>query len=285
MSTVGIVAKSGALTSEVVRLALTRTSPSETDLLKPKLYALVVGISTYGDADLALTFPAKDARDFAGAMESQKGRLYGDVKVRLLIDEKASSSAIKDGFGWLRKQVTSRDVGVVFFAGHGMLDERERFYFLAADSEPQRLRTTGLPREEIQDALDALAGKALLFLDACHAGAVGTATRRGVVDINTVVQDFNRGERGVITFAASTGRQISLEEKDWNNGAFTKAVVEGLGTSGAKALADLRKDGRITASLLDAYVTDRVKALTHGAQSPVMIRPATVPDFTLAVAE
>jgi WD40 repeat protein len=284
-STVGLFARSGAKTSEVATLKLTRSVPSSAEMLKPKLYALVVGVSAYRDPSLALTFPAKDARDFAAALQNQKGNLYSEVNVRLLPDDKATSNAIKDGFDWLTKQVTSRDVGVVFLAGHGMLDERERFYFLAADSEIERLRATALPREEIQDALDALAGKALLFLDACHAGAMGAAARRSALDINSVVQDFSRSERGVITFAASTGRQVSLEEKAWNNGAFTKAVVEGLGTLGTKGLADLRGDGRITASLLDAYVTDRVKTLTHGAQSPVMIRPATVPDFTLAVSQ
>ena len=64
--------------------------------------------------------------------------------------------------------------------------------------------------------------------------------------------------------AASTGRQVSEENEAWHNGAFTKAVVESLGSPGVKARADLAGSG--------------------GAQSPVMIRPATVPDFPLAVA-
>jgi uncharacterized caspase-like protein len=205
------------------------------------------------------------------------------VTLRTLPDGAASANAIREGLDWLTKQVTSRDVGLVYLAGHGVLDERERFYFLAADSDAARLRSTAVPREDIQDALNALAGKALLFLDACHAAAVaGTSKTRALMDINSVVNEFTRTERGVVVFTASTGRQFSQENSAWGNGAFTKAVIEGLGLPGKKALADFRGDGKITTSALDLYVSERVKALTGGSQSPVMIRPPTVPDFPIA---
>jgi len=283
-SEVGLFARSGALAGDVVKIRLTPAGAATAEeLLKPKLYALVVGISAYANADYNLAYAAKDAQDFAAALENQKGGLYSEVTLRTLPDGAASASAIRDGLDWLTKQVTSRDVGLVYLAGHGMLDERERFYFLAADSDTTRLRATAVPREDIQDALNALAGKALLFLDACHSGAVvGASKTRGVIDINSVVNEFTRTERGVVVFTASTGRQTSQENSDWGNGAFTKAVIEGLGLPGKKALADYRGDGKITTSALDLYVTERVKVLTGGSQSPVMIRPPTVPDFPIA---
>jgi hypothetical protein len=283
-SEVGLFARSGALAGDVVKISLTRAGAASADeLLKPKLYALVVGISTYANADYNLAYAAKDARDFSAALANQKGGLYSEVTLRTLPDGAASATAIRDGLDWLTKQVTSRDVGLVYLAGHGVLDERERFYFLAADSDTARLRATAVPREDIQDALNALPGKALLFLDACHAAAVvGASKTRGVVDINSVVNEFTRTERGVVVFTASTGRQFSQENSAWGNGAFTKAVIEGLGAPGQKAKADLRGDGKITTSGLDYYVSERVKALTGGSQSPVMIRPPTVPDFPIA---
>jgi WD40 repeat protein len=281
---VGLFARSGALAGDVVKISLTRTGAATAEeMLKPKLYALVVGISAYANADYNLGFAAKDARDFAAALENQKGGLYSEVTLRTLPDGAASASAIREGLDWLTRQVTSRDVGLVYLAGHGMLDERERFYFLAADSDVAHLRSTAVPREDIQDALNALAGKALLFLDACHAAAVAGASKtRGIVDINSVVNEFTRTERGVVVFTASTGRQFSQENSAWGNGAFTKAVIEGLGMPGKKAAADYRGDGKITTSALDLYVSERVKTLTGGTQSPVMIRPPTVPDFPIA---
>jgi hypothetical protein len=283
-SEVGLFARSGALAGDVVKINLTRAAAAAADeLLKPKLYALVVGISTYTNSDYNLGYAAKDARDFAAALQNQKGGLYSEVTLRTLPDGAGNAKAILEGLDWLTKQVTSRDVGLVYLAGHGVLDERERFYFLAADSDLAHLRSTAVAREEIQDALNSLAGKALLFLDACHAGAVGgTSKTRGLVDINSVVNEFTRTERGVVVFTASTGRQTSQENATWGNGAFTKAVIEGLGMPGKKAAADYRGDGKITTSALDLYVSERVKVLTGGNQSPVMIRPPTVPDFPIA---
>ena len=280
-SEVGLVARAGARSSEIATVRLTRTVLASGDeLLKPKLYALVIGVSDYVDESYRLGFAAKDARDFAAALANQQGGLYGEVTVKLLPDREASVTAIRDGFDWLAHAVTSRDIGIVYLAGHGLTDERDNFYFLAADSDAKRLRATALPRADIADALDALAGKALLFLDASHAGAV--AGRRGDIDINKIIGDFSNTGRGIVTFAASTGRQVSMENAAWGNGAFTKAVIEGIGLPGIPPRA-LATGGKITASSLDLYVTERVKELTKGAQSPVMIRGA-VPDFPLAVA-
>jgi len=98
------------------------------------------------------------------------------------------------------------------------------------------------------------------------------------VDINRVVNEFAAAENGVVTFASSTGREVSQERPDWGNGAFTKAIIEGM-----FGRADLLHTGTITVSELDAYVANRVKELTGGSQHPVMTRPPTVPDFPIAV--
>lgn len=209
-SEIGLFARSGTLTGDVVKIKLTLAGAATADeLLKPRLYALVVGISAYANADYNLGYAAKDARDFSAALINQEGGLYSKVTLRTLPDGQATAKAIRQGLDWLTKQVTSRDVGLVYLAGHGVLDGRERFYFLAADSDTEDLRASAVPREDIQDALNALAGKALLFLDACHAGAIAGASKtRGGVDINSVVNEFTRTERGVVAFTASTGKQL-----------------------------------------------------------------------------
>jgi hypothetical protein len=73
-----------------------------------------------------------------------------------------------------------------------------------------------------------------------------------------------------------------MEDPAWDNGAFTKALVEGLGSPGTPSKAKLADDPTITPKLLDAYIARRVKALTEGKQSPVMT--STAPDFPLALA-
>jgi hypothetical protein len=116
----------------------------------------------------------------------------------------------------------------------------------------------------------------LVFLDTCYAGQAMNARGLARLDINSLVNDLSSAENGVVTFASSTGREVSLEND--GNGAFTKALLEGL-----REKADVTHKGKITTASLDFWLSERVKELTHGVQHPVMIRPPTVPDFPMFV--
>ena len=41
--------------------------------------------------------------------------------------------------------------------------------------------------------------------------------------------------------------------------------------------------GRITVNMLDLYISERVKTLTAGMQTPTTAKPQTVPDFPIAL--
>jgi uncharacterized caspase-like protein len=244
------------------------------------LYVLAVGISKYRDAGLRLDFPSKDATDFANAFQTQQDGLYRKVVVKLLTDEKARRDDVLDGLEWIRREMTARDVGVVFLAGHGTNDSDGVYYYLPQDVETDRLKRSGVIFTEIKNTLAALPGKVLFFVDTCHSGNVLGTGRRGVRnDITAVVNELSSAENGVIVFAASTGRQDAQESREWNNGAFTKAVIEGV-----SGKADYARTGRVTHKMLDLYTSERVKGLTRGSQSPVTIVPQGVPDFPLVLA-
>ena len=95
--------------------------------------------------------------------------------------------------------------------------------------------------------------------------------------MNTLANELSASENSGVVFASAQGHEVSKEHADGRNGAFTKAVMEGI----AEGKADLLKKGSITLSLLDAYVVNRVKELTGGTQHPVMTRPATITDFPI----
>lgn len=264
-----------------VRLKWKGKSAANTDefVIKPKLYVLAVGVGKYANTAYNLEFPGKDARDFSAAMVKQKGGLYRDVIVKTLTDADATRDNIVDGLDWIRTQTTSKDVAMIFFAGHGVNDTLNRYYFSPHNFNLERQSSTGVGMSDIKATVENIAGKVVLFVDSCHSGNVfGTAKSRDLSDINGFVNELSSAENGAIVFAASTGRQVSLEDAVWNNGAFTKALVEGL-----SGKAEVPGKGKVTINSLDLYISERVKELTKGRQTPTTAKPNTVPDFPVAL--
>jgi len=278
---VSVIAQNRFAASEpsTIRLRWKGAVAKEEFEIKPKLYVVAVGVSMYQGADLRLDLAAKDALDFGAAWKEQKGLLYSEVEVRALTDALATKGNILDGLEWLQRQVTSKDVAVLFFAGHGINDPLGAFYFLPVEADLEKLKRTGISQFDITSTVAGTAGKVLVFMDACHSGnLMGKLKRRGLVVVSSVVNELASAENGAVVFSSATGRQYALENMEWGNGAFTKAVVEGI-----RGKADYKSTGRVTLNMLDLYVSERVKELTKGQQTPTTVKPPNVPDFPLAM--
>ena len=278
---VSIIAENRHAASEpaTIRLRWKGAAAKEAFEIKPKLYVLAVGVSKYQDPDMRLDLAAKDALDFGAAWNEQKGRLYSGVEVRALTDAQATKGNILDGLEWLQRQVTDKDIAVLFFAGHGINDSTGVFYFLPVDADLEKLKRTAISQSDITSTVATLAGKVLVFMDACHSGnLMGKVKRRGVVVVSSVINELASAENGAVVFSSATGRQYALENMEWGNGAFTKGVVEGI-----RGKADYKSTGRITVNMLDLYVSERVKELTKGQQTPTTVKPPNVPDFPVAL--
>ena len=171
-------------------------------------------------------------------------------------------------------------MAMIFYAGHGINDNNGVFYMLPVAADLERTRATCLNFEELKQTVSSIAGKVVVFIDACHSGNVMGSTKRGGTDINAVVNELSSTENGAITFTSSTGKEFSLEDQAWGNGAFTKAVIEGLNGKAA-----INGKNKITIKSLDAYISERVKELTKGKQHPTSVSPPNVPDFPIAVTQ
>ena len=255
-----------------------KSKPVAEFAIKPKLYVLAIGVGKYRDAALKLEYPAKDANDLAAVLEKQSGRLYREVVSRVVTNEKATREGVLKGLEWIEKETTSKDVVMIFLAGHGVNDRNGDFHFIPHDGNPEQLRSSCVPYSILRDTVTRLPGKVIFFLDTCHSGNV-MGDRRSVDmgDLDRIASDLASAENGVVVFTSSTGRQYALESPKWNNGAFTKALVEGL-----DGKAEYEKKGYITINMLDLYVSERVKELTQGQQTPMSARPKTIRDFPIA---
>ena len=247
-------------------------------IFKPSLYILAIGVSAYENSEIRLQFPAKDASDFAQALMRQVGLLYESVDVKLLTDGKATAENIRDGLHWLQTETTNRDIAMLYMAGHGVNNNVGDFFFMPVNADVDRINATCVSYSDIKMTISAIAGKLLVFMDACHSGNVlGNLQQRSSV-INQAINELTGADNGPVVFTSSTGRQFSLESPEWNNGAFSKALVEGI-----NGKADLSGRKMITIKSLDYYIATRVKELTQGKQAPTTIIPRSIPDFPIAV--
>ena len=160
------------------------------------------------------------------------------------------------GLKWLRDNVKEKDAGVIFLAGHGMSQENSYYYVPYRRSDIGR-QVNWVAGGEIVDTLQSLPGRAMFFLDTCHSGAL--ANQASVAGTVNQVND----ERGVIVFASATAREMAQETDEWGNGAFTKALIEGL-----RGEAEDPRDKLIYPTTLKRYVTRRVRDLTDNQQRP-----------------
>src|SRR5207247_2599819 len=140
---------------------------------------------------------------------------------------------------WLKGRMTSKDVAVFFFAGHGVRDEQREFYLLPLDGDPKKPAETAVSRQELKRKLQAIPGKVLVLLDACHSGAIGLL-------FDDVSRELSDEDCGVVVMCAARPRQPAIE-KD-GNGYFTRSLVGGLSGKAPK------REGCVYVHSLQYYV-------------------------------
>jgi len=269
---ISIKARNKFAFSDDVYVNVYKTSKTK-NIYKPTLYLLSVGVSKYDNPEYNLNVADIDAIAIAKMFQKQSGKVYKKVVTKLLTNQNATSDDVLDGLDWLDKEVTSRDVAVIFIAGHGMKDEKGNYYFLSSDANLERLRRTAVKWSELQDTINNLPSKVILLADTCHSGDI-TGSRR---DITSAIKSIISSGSGSIIMTATTGSGYSYEDPKWGHGAFTKAFLDGLGS----LKADYDHDNTVTIKEIDLYVTNRVKKLTDGKQKPTTIIPRSVPDFAI----
>ncbi len=234
---------------------------------RPKLALLAVGVADYKQPSLQLDFADDDARAVADLFAGQEGKAFSAIATKILDgSEPVTRAALIEGLGWLRRQAPGRgDVRMLFLSGHGQLDPRGDYYFMAQDhrdgADPETYNLSWLTLLRRLTEGDATA---VLMVDTCHAAAAGHPPRVAT-DFTRVLKAINADATGLVTFAASTGTQLSVEREEWGHGAFTKAVLVGLGGEiPADGFGGGTKDGVVEARELGAWIYDWVKRHVDG---------------------
>jgi uncharacterized caspase-like protein len=244
-----------------------------------KLYILAIGVSDYKDTSFSLHYPAKDAADFVRTVKDHSAGLYEEVITRFPPpDGKWTHDAVLKGLDWITRGPTNKDAPMIFISGHGLVTKDQVYRFLPYDYDPESVLLTTARSVEFQDFLSKIGAKVLVFLDTCYSGAFQGVKAPSQISVDKFANELAAAENGIVVFASSTGNEASLEDPGWGNGAFTKALDEGLGGK-----ADIGKASVVRASGLEEYIYDRVRDLTKGTQKPMVAKPKMVENFPIVV--
>jgi hypothetical protein len=219
--------------------------------------ALLIAAGQFEDPGLArLRSPAIDAPALAEVLGDPG---IGGYEVSVLQDPAVQTArlAIEEFFSAARPD----DLKVLYFAGHGLKDERGRLNLAAYDSRLPLLSSSAIQASFVSDAMsDCRARQVVLLLDCCYSGAFPAGmTAKAAATVDAAQQLAGRG-RVVI---ASSGAMEYAFEGDGDpvrtsdvlpSSVFTNTLVRGLRTGAA----DLDRDGVIDIDELYEYLYQEV---------------------------
>lgn len=284
----------------------------------PNIYVIAGGISNYTGDNLSLNFAAKDAEDFAKAVEIGATKLLGGdkskVKIRLLtsngeaskvkfsVADAKISNATKADFERAFadfKGATSNDVFIVYLAGHGVslnLNQNPNqpggntYLYLTQEAtttdknilliENYRKAMT-ISGEEIKDLMKLnKALKQVLILDTCAAGTASASfvTKRDVPSDQIGALERLKDNTGFYILMGSAADAVSYETSQYGQGLLTYSLLQGM--KGAM----LRDDQYADVEMLFGYAKNTVGQLAKnigGIQRPETITPDVSRSFDI----
>lgn len=245
-----------------------------TSMELPKLFVVAIGVGDYNDPKLPkLRFTCKDAKDFSKAITSKKGLPHEDVQVKILCDNEATRADIFEAMEWLKQESSPNDVCIFFFAGHGMRDEKDRFYFMPYGCNTDKLYEC-FSASDFRNEAEDIHGKLIAFVDACYSGALFEGGRSAAT--THFIEQLKRSKNGMLLYASSSSDTKSREDESWENGAFTKALVEALNGAAKEEHAE-----GLSTQELEHFLYKQVRKLTDFKQTPIFINPSGIEHFNI----
>lgn len=217
-------------------------------------YALIIGNNTYDDFRLAqLKTPAADSRALAKTLDDKAIGAFDEV--RPLINQ--TETQVRRAISAFLTNKKPDDLVLLYFSGHGVLDDRGRLYLAFKDTQIDLLKATSIPSSFVADEMDSCRSKRqILILDCCHSGAFARGTKGEQKAITETT--FEGSGFGRVVLTASDSTQYALEGdqviKQSELSLFTHFLLEGLKTGEA----DANNDGLIALDEWYDYTYARV---------------------------
>jgi len=237
------------------------TSYHSNFVVLPRVWAVVIGIDDYKDDNIQdLNYSVADAGGFYQFLQEQrKTKAYPEMEIRYLINKEATYKNVKGELSNFLRNARRQDMVFIFFAGHGRLDPDGEPFLLTYDTELNNIAGTAISMHDMSRVLKKIQSeKAILFVDACHSGGIGSDFRGGEIpDLYSDFYDKIKDMTGKVVFTSSRARQLSQEDPKLGHGLFTYYLLEGL-----RGNADENNDDKIILNEISNYVYDKVRIAT-----------------------
>ena len=184
-------------------------------------HALIIGIDEYRNLP-NLTSAVNDARAMAKILEEQYG-----FKVTLLIDP--TRSDIIDAFDEYRSTLAFKDNLLIYYAGHGWLDEdSDEGYWLPVDAKADR-RSNWVSNATLTSTLKALAAKHVMVLaDSCYSGRLVRAANVSLQGAGAPEYFRKMSQKMARVVMTSGGLEPVVDSDGGNHSPFARAILKAL---------------------------------------------------------
>ncbi|NJN11837.1 MAG: hypothetical protein HC815_29275 [Richelia sp. RM1_1_1] len=236
-------------------------------------FALLIGVSESKTEDLpVLPSAIKDVKAMEAVLQNPYLGGFDSVKVLPNPIRQEMEEAIETLFA-NRKQ---EDLVLFYFSGHGILDEKGKFYLVTPQTRKNRgelVKSTAVASRVLQDNMgDSRCKRQVLILDACHSGAIAdgitvkSAGRK--VDIQKEL-----GGQGRAILTSSNALEDSFHVEGYDLSIYTHYLIEGIQTG------DANQDGGnyITVEELHRYVKEKLEQVALKMPSQFRMSPQFLP--------
>lgn len=211
-------------------------------------HALVIGANTYEHLPKLQT-AVNDAKAIAAMLE----RDYG-FKVNLILDPKRAD--ILDAFDEYLETLTPKDNLLIYYAGHGWLDQvTDRGYWLPVNARANR-RSGWLSNADITDTLKSLKAKHVMVVaDSCYSGTLSRAASVGLRDVDYLKRMASKRARVAMV---SGGLEPVIDDAGDGHSPFARAFMNALKANadvidGTRFFAEVRRPVILNADQTPEY--------------------------------
>ncbi|MFI1919395.1 tetratricopeptide repeat protein [Nocardia sp. NPDC020380] len=181
--------------------------------------AVLIGVSRYTDTGVPdIPAAGNNVVDLASLLTSPTGAGLADDHCTVLVDPERNSQV---GAALAGSAKSAEDVLLVYYTGHGLLDQQGRLYLALPDSNPDHPAWSSVRFETLREELIGSRARArILILDCCFSGRAFEA-----MSGQPSLVDGQLDIHGTYTIASSAGNEPSVAPDGDRNTAFTAALL------------------------------------------------------------